>query len=52
LRDVLVDQFIASFDAPPTSLTLDLDAFDDATHGAQQLTLFHASYRQHQYLRK
>jgi hypothetical protein len=47
---VLVDQFIASFDAPPTSLTLDLDAFDDATHGAQQLTLFHGYYRQYQYL--
>ena len=50
LRDVLVEQFIQSFEVPPTSLTLDIDAFDDATHGQQQLTLFHGYYGQHQYL--
>jgi len=50
LRDVLVDQFIASFPEPPLSLTLDLDAFDDPTHGQQQLTLFHGFYEQYQYL--
>jgi hypothetical protein len=50
LRDVLVDQFLGSFKEPPSSLTLDLDAFDDPTHGAQQLTLFHGYYRQYQYL--
>lgn len=50
LREVLVDQFIESFEAPPSSLTLDLDAFDDATHGQQQLTFFHGYYKQHQYL--
>jgi hypothetical protein len=33
----------------PASLTLDLDATDDATHGNQQLTLFHAYYKQYQY---
>jgi len=50
LRDVLIDQFIASFEAPPIALTFDLDAVDDPTHGAQQLTLFHGFYEQHQYL--
>ena len=50
LRDVLIDQFIASFDAPPTRITLDIDVFDDPTHGAQQLTLFHGYYGQYQYL--
>jgi hypothetical protein len=50
LRDVLVDQFLQSFQTPPARLTLDLDAFDDPTHGAQQLTLFHGYYRQYQYL--
>jgi hypothetical protein len=50
LRDVLVDLFIQSFAAPPAHLTLDLDAFDDPTHGDQQLTLFHGYYDQHQYL--
>ena len=50
LRDVLIDQFIASFAHPPITLTLDLDAVDDPTHGSQQLTLFHAFYEQYQYL--
>src|SRR5690242_10084253 len=50
LRQVLVDQFIASFAQPPLSLTFDLDAVDDPTHGSQQLSLFHAFYDQYQYL--
>lgn len=50
LQEVLLDQFIASFDRPPTHLTLDIDPFDDPTHGAQQLTFFHGYYGQYQYL--
>ncbi len=50
LRDVLIDQFIASFDAPPGRLTFDIDPFDDPTHGGQQLTFFHGFYGQYQYL--
>lgn len=50
LRQVFVDEFIASFAQPPLSLTFDLDAVDDPTHGSQQLTLFHAFYEQYQYL--
>jgi Transposase DDE domain group 1 len=50
LRDLLVDQFIASFEVPPPALTLDVDPFDDPTHGQQQLTFFHGYYRQYQYL--
>src|SRR4051812_20453016 len=50
LREVFVDQFIASFAEPPLSLTFGLDAVDDPTHGAQQLTLFHGFYEQYQYL--
>ena len=50
LRDVFIDQFIASFARPPITLTFDLDAVDDPTHGSQQLTLFHAFYEQYQYL--
>ena len=50
LRDVLIDQFIASFEKPPTQLTLDIDPFDDPTHGEQQLTFFHGYYDQYQYL--
>ena len=43
LRDVFLDQFIASFDAPPRHLTFDLDAVDDPDHGQQQLTIWHSS---------
>jgi hypothetical protein len=50
LRDVLLDQFIASFREPPKHLTLDIDPFDDPTHGQQQLTFFHGYYEQYQYL--
>ena len=50
LRDVFIDQFIASFDTPPTRITLDIDPFDDPTHGQQQLTFFHGYYKQYQYL--
>jgi hypothetical protein len=50
LRQLFVDQFIASFPEPPLSLTFDLDAVDDPTHGSQQLSLFHGFYEQYQYL--
>jgi hypothetical protein len=50
LQDVLIDQFIASFERPPRRLTLDIDAFDDPTHGQQQLTFWHGYYDQYQYL--
>ena len=33
----------------PASVTLDLDATDDPTHGNQQLTLFHGYFGQYQY---
>lgn len=49
LRDLLIDEFIASFQEPPRHLTLDIDTFDDPTHGEQQLTFFHAYYDQFQY---
>src|SRR5690242_11752218 len=50
LRDVFLDRFIASFDAPPRHLTFDLDAVDDPAHGHQQLTFWHGYYDQNQYL--
>ena len=49
LRDVFIDQFIASFAAPPRRLTFDLDAVDDPAHGEQQLVLFHGYFDQYQY---
>jgi hypothetical protein len=50
LRDVFIDQFIASFDTPPRHLTFDLDAVDDPAHGCQQLTFWQNYYDQNQYL--
>jgi len=44
-----LEQFILSFEAPPHSITLDIDLFDDPTHGQQQLTFFHGFYEQYQY---
>jgi hypothetical protein len=46
LRDVFLDQFIASFDTPPRRLTFDLDAVDDLAHGRQQVTFWHGYYDQ------
>ena len=42
-----VHRFLSS---PPQHLTLDIDPFDDPTHGQQQLTFFHGYYEQYQYL--
>jgi hypothetical protein len=50
LQEVFLDQFLASFAEPPLAITLDLDTFDDPTHGQQQLTFFHGYYEQYQYL--
>ncbi len=50
LRDVirltyaLVDQWMASYDEPPSSVTLDIDDTCDIAHGHQQLSLFNAHY--------
>ena len=44
LRDVFLDQFLASFATPPRHLTFDLDAVDDPAHGQQQLTFWHGSH--------
>jgi hypothetical protein len=49
LRDVFIDQFIASFPQAPRHLTFDIDAVDDPAHGQQQLVLFHGYFDQYQY---
>jgi hypothetical protein len=41
---VLVEQFIASFAAPPKELILDFDATDDPVHGTQEARFFHGYY--------
>lgn len=44
VHEVLVEQFVASFDTPPEELILDLDATDDEVHGRQVSRFFHAFY--------
>ncbi len=50
LEEWFIERFVNSFDEPPREVTLDVDVFDDPTHGDQQLTLFHGYYGQYQYL--
>ena len=47
---VLVDVFIASFEAPPEELVLDFDATDDAVHGHQEGRFFHGYYDRYCFL--
>lgn len=49
LESGFIDRFVESFEEHPRELTLDIDLFDDPTHGNQQLTFFHGYYSQHQY---
>jgi hypothetical protein len=49
LEDWFLERFVNSFEEPPREVTLDVDVFDDPTHGKQQLTFFHGYYRQYQY---
>jgi hypothetical protein len=50
LRDVsrrtyaLVDQWMASYEKPPSSVTIDIDDTCDIAHGHQRLSLFNAHY--------
>ena len=44
IHEVLVDQFIASFERAPKRLILDFDATDDAVHGRQEGRFFHGYY--------
>ena len=44
IAEVLVDQFIAAHQTPPTHLILDFDATDDRVHGNQEGRFFHGYY--------
>jgi hypothetical protein len=50
LEEWFLERFVSSFAEPPREITLDVDVFDDPTHGEQQLTFFHGFYEQYQYL--
>ena len=50
LEEWFLERFVNSFAEPPREITLDIDVFDDPTHGQQQLTFYHGFYEQYQYL--
>lgn len=49
MEEWFIERFVESFRKPPVQITLDIDTFDDPTHGEQQLSFFHGYYGQHQY---
>lgn len=50
LQEILVNQFLDSYDEPPEEITLDFDATDDPTHGQQEGRFFHGYYRHYCFL--
>lgn len=50
LARAFVDQFIASYAAPPEAIVLDLDHTVDPTHGQQAFSFYNHHYRTHCYL--
>ena len=49
IRSRLVDGFIEQYSQAPKEIVLDIDGWDDPTHGQQQLSCFHGYYGQHMY---
>ena len=44
MHQVLFEQFVGRFEAPPEALILDMDATDDRVHGAQDKAFLHGYY--------
>ncbi len=49
MRRQLVEQFINRYQVAPKEIVLDIDGWDDPTHGQQQLSCFHGYFEQHMY---
>ena len=50
IEGLFVDLFVEAHSAPPTQITLDLDATDDPVHGHQEGRFFHGYYDNYCYL--
>jgi len=49
IRGRMVEGFINRYEVAPKEIVLDIDGWDDPTHGNQQLSCFHGDYGQHMY---
>lgn len=49
MRRLFIDRFIASYENAPSHLDLDIDGWDDPTHGNQEGSEFHGYYGHHMY---
>ncbi len=49
MRSRMVAGFINRYPVAPPEIVLDIDGWDDPTHGEQQLSCFHGYYGQHMY---
>jgi hypothetical protein len=49
MRSRMIDRFIEQYPQAPDELVLDIDGWDDPTHGQQQLSCFHGYYGQPMY---
>jgi hypothetical protein len=49
MRSRMIDGFIAQYRQAPKEIVLDIDGWDDPTHGQQQLSCFHGYYGQSMY---
>lgn len=49
MRSQMVEGFINRYKEAPKEIVLDIDGWDDPTHGDQQLSCFHGYYQQHMY---
>ena len=49
MRSRLLEGFINRYTTAPEEIVLDIDGWDDPTHGDQQLSFFHGYYRQQMY---
>jgi hypothetical protein len=49
MRSRMVDSFVKQYAQAPDEIVLDIDGWDDPTHGQQQLSCFHGYYGQHMY---
>jgi hypothetical protein len=49
MRSQIVAGFVERYEQAPPEIVFDIDAWDDPTHGNQQLSCFHGYYGQHMY---